>query len=221
VHSIEALKELRVALALFGDDALSALGAVDMEVRRTMQWLQQDRRMYWADQIKRRREQVAMAQAEVFRRKLTKTPEHSPSFSEQKELLRRAEASLRDAETRAALVKKWEPALQQAVFEYHGTTRRIKDLASGDVPRGMVLLERMIDALEAYLRVAPPSGGGGLDPLESIASSFLSEEATSTAAPTSSDQAGDASEVPPPEPGAAAAEPVEPAPTPEQGEPST
>lgn len=179
VHSIGALKDLRVALALFSEDALAALGAVEMEVRRTIQWLQHDRRMYWQDQIKRRREQVAAARSELFRRELAKTPEYSPSCSEQKEQLRKAEAGLREAEMRAALVKKWEPALQQAVFEYHGSIRRIKHLASGDVPRAMVRLERMIDALEAYLRVAAPSGGGGQarSPLESIADSILDDDA--------------------------------------------
>ncbi|SIN72112.1 hypothetical protein SAMN05444166_0421 [Singulisphaera sp. GP187] len=178
VHSIEALKDLRVALALFSEDALSALGAVEMEARRTVQWLQHDRRMYWQDQLKRRREQVASAQAELFRRQLGKRPDSSPSCGEQKELLRRAEASLHDAEMRSAMVKKWDTALQQAVFEYHGSIRRIKDLSSGDVPRAMLKLERMVDALEAYLRVTPPSGRGeaSASPLESIANTILDEE---------------------------------------------
>jgi hypothetical protein len=176
VHSIEALKDLRVALALFSDEALGALGAVEMEVRRTIQWLQHDRRTYWQDQIKRRRENVAAAKAELFRRQLAKRPDSSPSCTEQKELLRRAEASLQEAEMRVLMVKKWEPALQQAVFEYHGSTRRIKDLSSGDVPRAMARLERMIDALEAYLRVPPPSGRGTESPLESIAGAILDDE---------------------------------------------
>src|SRR4051794_21683772 len=42
VRSIEALEDLRVALGLFADDALAALGGVEMEVRRTIQWLQHD-----------------------------------------------------------------------------------------------------------------------------------------------------------------------------------
>ena len=67
--------------------------------------------------------------AEVFRRQLQKRPDYTPAYSEQKELLRRAEAGLEEAERRTALVKKWETALQQAVFEYHGSIRRIKDLA--------------------------------------------------------------------------------------------
>jgi hypothetical protein len=176
VQSVDALKELRVALALFGDDVLAALGAVEGEAKRTAQWLQHDRRMYWQDQIKRRRELVSQAQAEVFRRKLGKTADYTPAMSEQKELLRKAEAGLREAEARAALVKKWEPALQQAVLEYHGSIRRIKDLASGDVPRALIALGCMIDALEAYLHVAPPGAAGGPSPLESIVDSVFAED---------------------------------------------
>src|SRR4051812_11342199 len=92
VRSIDALKDLRTALALFSEDVLSALGAVDMEVRRTVQWVTHDRRAYWQEQVKRRRERVASAQAEVFRRKLAKTADYTPAFSEQKEILRKAQA---------------------------------------------------------------------------------------------------------------------------------
>jgi len=160
VHSIDALKDFRTALALYSEDTLSALGAVEAEVRRTGQWLQQERPYYWQEQIKRRREQVAAAKAEVFRRRLQKTPEHSPSLSEPMEILRRAEASLQDAEKRLLLVRKWQPLFHHAVLEYHGSIQRIKDLAASDVPRAVAALSRMIDALEAYLRVAPPPGPG-------------------------------------------------------------
>ncbi len=79
VHSVEALKSLRSGMALYGEDTLAALGAVSSEVRRTVLWLEQNRPAYWHDQIKRRREQVSMAKAEVFRRKLQKRPDYTPA----------------------------------------------------------------------------------------------------------------------------------------------
>ena len=157
VNSIEALKDFRIALALYGEESLAALGAVSAEVRRTVQWLHHDRPGYWQQQIKIRREQVAAAQAEVFRRKLAKTPDYAPPMTEQKENLRRAEASLQEAERRSAMVRKWQPMLQQAILESQASTRRLKDLTAGDIPRAVALLDRLIDALEAYLRVAVPS----------------------------------------------------------------
>jgi hypothetical protein len=160
VHSIDALKDLRVAMALYGEDTLGALGAVEAEVRRTLRWLTEERPYYWQEQIKRRREQVAMARAEVFKRNLQKKADYAPPMSEQKENLRKAEASLQDAEKRLAMVRKWQPLFNHAVLEYHASVQRLKDLAASDVPRAVNLLSRMIDSLEAYLRVMVPSGAG-------------------------------------------------------------
>jgi hypothetical protein len=184
VHSIDALKDFRVALALYSEDTLAALGAVEAEVRRTVRWLEQERPVYWQEQIKRRREQVSMARAEVFRRQLQKRPDYTPPMSEQQENLRRAEASLADAEKRLTMVRKWQPLLQHAVLEYHATAQRLKDLAAADLPEGVNLLGRLIDALEAYLRVQPPSGavseaepGRATAAMESIATRVLDEDA--------------------------------------------
>ncbi|WP_165245904.1 hypothetical protein [Paludisphaera soli] len=187
VHSIDALREFRVALSLYGDDVQAALGAADAEIRRTVQWLQQDRPFYWQEQIKRRRERVASARADLFRLKLQKTPEHHPSLAEPKERLRHAEAALADAEKRLAAVRRWQPALQQAVLEYHGSAQRLKDLAAADVPRAIGLLTRIVEALEAYLRLQAPDGapseglvGGGVrratPELEAVAREILDQD---------------------------------------------
>ncbi|WP_165224185.1 hypothetical protein [Aquisphaera insulae] len=188
VRSIDALKNFRSVLALYSEDTLAALGAVDAEVRRTVRWLVEDRPQFWQDQIKRRREHVASARAEVYKKKLQKKPDYSPAMSEPMELLRKAEASLADAENRLVLVRKWQTRFNQAVLEYHGATQRLKDLSASDVPRAIQALIRIIDALEAYLAVAPPSGSGAgaseesaaptraSGTLESIAARVLDEE---------------------------------------------
>ena len=121
---------------LYGEDTLGAIGAVEAEVRRTLRWLQEERPVYWQDQIKRRREQVSMARAEVFKKNLQKRPDYNPPMSEQKENLRKAEASLMDAEKRLAAVKKWQPLFKQAVLEYHASVQRIKDISAAAMFRG-------------------------------------------------------------------------------------
>jgi len=192
VRSIEALGEFRVALALYAEEALGALGAVKSEAKRTVHWVTHDRKTFWAEQVKRRREAVA-------RRRLAKTPEHTPAMSEQKELLRQAEARLREAEAKVVLVRKWEPILQQAVLEVQASIRRISDLASGDVPRALHLLGRLVDALEAYVRVAPPSVAPTLERgsgFEAIAGAILDEEATAEPDPEPEDESDP---VPPPD----------------------
>ncbi len=187
VHSVDALKDFRVALALYSDDTLGALGAIEAEVRRTVRWLEQERPAYWQDQIKRRRELVSQARAEVFRKNLQKRPDYTPPMSEQKENLRKAEASLQDAEKRLTMVRKWQPKLQHAVLEYHGSVQRLKDAAGADLPAAVDLLSKLVDALEAYLRIQPPSGTGlesgpirASAELESIATRMIAEAPAAT-----------------------------------------
>lgn len=186
VRSIEALRDFRADLAVYGEDVSAALGAVDAEIRRTVQWLQQDRPFYWQEQIKRRRERVASAKADLFRLKLQKTPEHHPSLAEPKERLRQAEAALLDAERRLIAVRKWQPALQQAVLEYRGSVQRLKDLSAADVPRAIALLSRVVEALEAYLAEPTPGLAGvpadagpsrSTSGLEAVAREVLEREA--------------------------------------------
>lgn len=160
VLSVEALKAFRGALALYGEDTLAAIGAVDAEVRRTVVWLEQNRPAYWHEQIKRRREEVSLARGEVFRRKLQQRPDYSPPMSEQIAALKEAEARLQDAEKRLAAVRKWQPRFQHAVLEFHATVQRLKDLSATDIPNAALLLGRIVESIEEYLRVQPPSGTG-------------------------------------------------------------
>jgi hypothetical protein len=203
VHSVEALKDFRVALALYSDDTLAALGAIEAEVRRTVRWLEQERPGYWQDQIKRRRELVSQARAEVFRKNLQKRPDYTPPMSEQKENLRKAEASLQDAEKRLTMVRKWQPKLQHAVLEYHASVQRLKDIAGADLPAAVDLLSKLIDALEAYLRVQPPSGTGlestparASAEMESIATRMI-DEAPAPVQPAAAGPAASKPEAPP------------------------
>src|SRR5438309_1821072 len=63
VTSIDAIKKFRSNLASFGDDARNALGAVEMEIRRTVDWLLHDQPAYWKAEIKRRHQNLSDAQA--------------------------------------------------------------------------------------------------------------------------------------------------------------
>jgi hypothetical protein len=186
VHSVEALKSLRGALSLYGEDTLAALGAVESEVRRTTLWLEQNRPAYWHEQIKRRREEVSMAKGEVFRKKIQKRPDYAPPMSEQMDNLRKAEAALQEAEKRLLMVRKWQPRFQHAVLEFHATIQRLKDIAATDVPNAALLLGRIVESLEAYFRVHPPSGavlgtdegpGRATPEMEAIATRAIADDA--------------------------------------------
>ena len=90
VRSVDAIKDFRVALTNFGEDARNALSAIEMEIRRTRDWLQRDQLMYWQTQLKRRNEQMSMARTELHRRRLSQANSDAISDTEQKENLKAA-----------------------------------------------------------------------------------------------------------------------------------
>ena len=158
VTSTEIIREFRGSLCRFGEDVRSGLGAVDMEVRRAHQWIAQERPMYWQAEIKRRKETLSLAQAELFRRKIQGGPGKEVSDTEQKEMVRVAKRRLDEAEAKLAVVRKWIPVFEQAVFEYQSRARPTGDMLEGDLGSAIALLDRMSAALDAYLAMAPPSG---------------------------------------------------------------
>jgi predicted RNase H-like nuclease (RuvC/YqgF family) len=152
VTSIEGLREFRDAMNNFVDDARNSLTAVEMENRRITDWLN-NQKFFWGNEIKRRREKLNEIRGELHKKKLS-----GANDTEAKEAVRVHTARLREAEQKFETVKKWIPQLQHAIDEYLGQARPFGDLLTGDLEKAMGKLERMADALEAYINVSSPSG---------------------------------------------------------------
>ena len=58
VLSIQTLKDFKIAMINFAEEARNALSGVEMELRRMRDWLERDQLGYWQAQVKRRNEEV-------------------------------------------------------------------------------------------------------------------------------------------------------------------
>jgi hypothetical protein len=157
VFRVDAISDFRASLCTFGEDAKNALGAVDMEVRRTLDWLKREQKLHWEAQIKRARLDVAEAQATLFRKKISHKPTSPAHDSDEREALREAKRRLSHAEEKLEKVKKWIPALETAVAQYRSRSQPLSDVIEGDLQKSVRMLDRMVAAIDAYLKTAPPS----------------------------------------------------------------
>ncbi len=179
VSSVEVLQEVREALLLFGDDAKNALGATEMEIRRCIDWLTNDQRIHWQNEIKKRKEKLSEAKAELSRKQLSSMTENAQD-SEQREKVREAKHRLEEAEDKLETVRGWIPELQRAVMEYDGVARGFGDMLEFDLLRSVEMMERMIIAIEEYTALQAPQtnpGGGS-------ASTTSAPTATTATVPT-------------------------------------
>jgi hypothetical protein len=157
VHSIQALKDFKVAMIEFAEDARNALSGVDMDLRRMRDFLERDQLGYWQMQVKRRNEEVMQARSDLHRRKISQQGSDAVSDTEQKEALREAMRRLRVAEEKVALIKKLIPQLHHAIAEYHSHSQPLGDHLTGGFERSVATLEKMVLALESYIALNAPS----------------------------------------------------------------
>src|SRR5580693_3524030 len=98
VLSVQSLKDFKVVMVNFAEEARNSLGGVDMELRRMRDWLERDQLGYWQAQVKKRSEDLMQARADLHRRQLSQQGSDAVSDADQKEALRDATRRLRVAE---------------------------------------------------------------------------------------------------------------------------
>jgi len=156
VRSVDAIREFKLGLIAFSDDARTILSGMDMEIRRTRNWLERDQLAYWRAQVKQRQADVAEARTELHRRKISQMNSDAISDTEQKEALRLAQRRLVEAEEKVEKVKRWIPVLEHAIAEYHSQAQPLGDHLAGRFENTLAGIDRMVDALEAYLSLQAP-----------------------------------------------------------------
>ncbi len=157
VLSVQTLKDFKLAMITFAEDARNSLSGVDMELRRMRDWLERDQLGYWQSQIKRRQEDLMQARAELHKRKISQQGSDAVSDAEQKETLREATRKLRIAEEKLAQVKRLIPFLHHAIDEYHSHSQPLGDHLSGGFEKSVFTMQKMINSLEEYLALAAPT----------------------------------------------------------------
>ncbi len=155
VTSIDALRTWRESLSVFHDDAVEALGAVELDLRRTLDWLDGQTR-FWQLELRRRDDAVVQAKSELARKKMMPIIGRTADTTEQDKNLRRAQMRKQEAEEKLERARQLGPILTRAIDEYRGPARRLSGMLDADVPNAIALMERKLDALQAYLAL----GGG-------------------------------------------------------------
>lgn len=89
VGSLDVFQDVRAAYAKFGDSGRNALIAVDLEIRRMLDWLEKDQVGYWKGEIRRREEKLNEAKTALHRKRITATFGNVAADSEEILMVRR------------------------------------------------------------------------------------------------------------------------------------
>lgn len=152
--SIDAVQEMAVALATFGEEALAALDELDMNVRRAAEWIEQDRKAFWGHEVRKGTERLSEARVEL-EKALTyrKMDDYTPACREERIMVDRSKRRLQTAEEKNHVLPHWAQKIRHAVQELNGRETQLSGWLRGDLPQAIGVLEQMLLTLERYAAV--------------------------------------------------------------------
>lgn len=158
IQSIDAVGLLAGALRRFAEESSTALIDLDLELNRALQWIREDRRDYWADQVRRAWEKIDEARHELDRCVATAVADQRPTCYEERKALERAKRRLRLAEEKVEAVRRWTHTADRESLHFRVASGQFSGWLQADFPQAITALGRMTNALESYVAGAGPAG---------------------------------------------------------------
>ena len=155
VTSTEALEQFRNQLIIYISKARPALEEVTADVLRVRSWMDNDQRLLWENQMRRRGKELEMAQAALFSAKLGNLREESAA---EVLMVHRAKRSVEEAETKLRTLKRWNREFDGRVQPLVKQMEKLHSVLSNDLVKAVASLNMTIDKLAAYTQTAPPIG---------------------------------------------------------------
>ena len=150
VTSVEALESFRSALIVYLSKTRPALEEMSNEVARARQWLQNDQRRLWENEMKVRTKKLERAKAELFSVSLSRMQEVSTA---QQLLVHRAEQAFDEAQKKLTILKKWDRELENRSEPLVKQVDQFQSFVTAEMPKAIAYLNQAIRALEAYTEV--------------------------------------------------------------------
>ena len=147
ITSIEVLEDLRSALLRYRERVLRALDDVGGEVKRTREWLADDRRVAWEAEVRRGERRLGQAEAELMTSRLSALKD---DHSVQQLAVKKARRMLEEAEGKLRAVRKWNREFDALVEPAARPLEALRERLDHDFPKAVATLDGMIAALGDY-----------------------------------------------------------------------
>ena len=171
ITSVEALESFRAGLIVYLSKTRPVLEDACDDVFRTRVWLQNDQRLHWEHEVRRRAKKLEEAEQALFSARLGNLRE--PTMAEHA-AVQRTKRALAEAEEKLKRVKRWSIEFDHRAEPLVKQLEHLRTLLASDMPKAVAHLAQMIKLLDAYMGVspslsepAPPSGTSDSKPAAS------------------------------------------------------
>jgi len=161
VTSLDALESFRSKLIVYLSQARPALDEVSAEVVRTRMWLENDQRVHWENQIRRRSKEMEQAQQALFSARLGVLQQATAA---EQMAVHRAKEALGEADLKLRTLKRWDREFEGRVQPLVKQMEKLHMVLSTDMVKAVAYLTETIKTLAAYAERSSPAGAPPLTP---------------------------------------------------------
>ena len=162
VTSIDALEDLRAALIVFVTKARRAADQASDKARRMRAWLQNDQRMHWEGEIRRRKRALDQATQELYSARLAG---QSDLIAVRQITVRKMRHVVEEAEGKLQNVKRWNQNFGAAADPLLRKIDSLREFMDHAMPDAIAYLSNAQKSLEAYAEdIRPPGEAPGATP---------------------------------------------------------
>jgi hypothetical protein len=154
VRSVDALESFRASLIVFVTRARRGIDQVTDEVARTRQWVLNDQRMHWTEQLRKRTRAMEQAQQELFSAKLSTLKD---SLTMQEQAVRKAGKLLDEAQEKMRNVKTWSRDFDRVADPLVKKLDSARQFLEHSMPKAIAHLETTRRILDSYSEAPPPA----------------------------------------------------------------
>ena len=158
VQSLAAMREFRVRMLEFTEAANDVLASLQAQCYSFLDWVEHDRPNFWKQYMLRSFDYIAEARVALEQCLMRQVGDHRPTCYEEKLALQAAKRRLEMAQEKVEA-----NVVRHEIDEHEGRRGGMQRFVETDFARSIVVLSRMISAIEMYAElesgvedVAPP-----------------------------------------------------------------
>lgn len=154
VTSLDVLADFRATLILYVSKARPAVEETSSEVLRLRMWLQNDQRMHWEGQVRRRRKQLEEAEQALSSARMSDLRE---AVTVEFKAVQKAKHALDEAEAKLRVLKHWNREFDSRVEPLVRQLEKVNTVLANDMTKAAAFLAQAANTLAAYAEMAAPS----------------------------------------------------------------
>ena len=156
ITSVEAIGSFRSQLIVFLGQARPVLEEVANEMSRTRLWLQNEQRMFWENELRRRERRLEEAKQELFNATISSLPTGTAALLRM--TVQRTQRAVHEAEAKMRLLKHWDNELDNRAAPLMKQIGQLHGFLATDMTRAVAYLDQILRTLDAYRNVGVSSG---------------------------------------------------------------